>query len=92
MDHVEIGGTIRLKSIYDPRGMDHVEIGGTSQSVIYNLSHFYAKYTRSYMKRLLNFGGKYMLLRVLFHLFMTSITGGLWLLGLIIWYILDSKK
>ena len=44
------------------------------------------------MKRLLNFGGNYMLLRVLFHLFMTSITGGLWLVGLIIWYILDSKK
>ena len=50
MDHVEIGGTIRLKSIYDPRGMDHVEIGGTSQSVICNLSHFCAKYTRSYIR------------------------------------------
>ena len=63
MDHVEIGGTIRLKSIYDPRGMDHVEIGGTSQSVICNLSHFCAKFTSTYMRRLLNFGGIYYVIK-----------------------------
>ena len=33
-----------------------------------------------------------MLLKVLFHLFMTSVTGGVWLIGLIIWFILTSKK
>ena len=43
-------------------------------------------------ERLLNFGGIYMLLKVLFHLFMTCLTSGLWLIGLIIWYILTSKK
>ena len=33
-----------------------------------------------------------MLLKVLFHLFMTCLTSGLWLIGLIIWFILNSKK
>lgn len=31
-----------------------------------------------------------MMLKVLFHLFMTCITGGLWLVGLIIWYIVKK--
>lgn len=28
--------------------------------------------------------------KVLFHLFMTVITGGLWLVGLVIWYIVKK--
>lgn len=55
MDHGEIGGTIRLKSICDPCGIDHGEIGGTSQSVIYNLSHFHAKFTCAYMRKIIKF-------------------------------------
>ena len=43
--------------------MDHVEIGGTSQSVICNLSHFCAKFTSTYMRRLLNFGGNYYVIK-----------------------------
>lgn len=31
------------------------------------------------------------MLKVLFHLFMTVITGGLWLVGLVIWYIVKSR-
>lgn len=30
-------------------------------------------------------------MKVLFHLFMTIITGGLWLLGLVIWYMVKNK-
>ena len=60
---------------------------------IYNLSHFCANYTSTYMRRLLNFGGVYMiLLKILFHLIMICLTRGLWLIGLIIWFILTSKK
>lgn len=31
------------------------------------------------------------MLKVLFHLFMTVMTGGLWLVGLVIWYIVKKK-
>lgn len=30
------------------------------------------------------------MLKVFFHLFMTVITGGLWLVGLVIWYIVKK--
>ena len=30
---------------------------------IYNLSHFYAKFTCAYMRRLLNFGGNYYVIK-----------------------------
>jgi hypothetical protein len=30
-------------------------------------------------------------MKVLFHLVMTLITGGLWLLGLVIWYMVKKK-
>ena len=32
------------------------------------------------------------LLSVLFHVFMTLITGGFWLVVLVIWFILNNKK
>ncbi|UVK58711.1 membrane protein [Arthrobacter phage Argan] len=32
------------------------------------------------------------MLKVLFHLVMTLITGGLWLIGLAIWYMVAKKK
>lgn len=31
------------------------------------------------------------MLKVLFHLFMTVATGGLWLVGLVIWYIVKKN-
>lgn len=31
-------------------------------------------------------------LALLFHVFMTLITGGLWFIGLVIWYILKKTK
>lgn len=31
------------------------------------------------------------MLKVLFHLIMTLVTGGFWLLGLVIWYMVKKK-
>lgn len=31
-------------------------------------------------------------MKVLFHLYMTLITGGLWLVGLVIWYMVSGHK